>query len=1170
VSPEARPPVVLGPFALQARIGHGGMGEVWSGVHLAQGVPVAVKVMTAERARDPRYRTFFRREVQAVAGLDHPGIVMVFDHGEVGAEAEAASQGRLPAGSPYLAMERAGRGTLRDVRSIGWNRLKPMLLALLDALAHAHARRVVHRDLKPSNVLLFELGAAAARGPDPASPAAKLADFGVAYTADHDGHSGEGELVSGTPHYMAPEQIVGAWRDYGPWTDLYALGCVAYEMISGAPPFGAGDVLSAKLHAEAPSLQPRMPVPPLAEGWIGRLLQLDPVQRFRTAADAARSLRLLPDVDDDAGGELQLLEHRTDPDVDGRGPVPLDEAPTSHFLRYGLSGSRAAGARPDLAARGAPPLPSHWEREQWQGGSRRLLGVGLGLYGLRSIPLVGRRPERDALWRTLVEVREAGRARLVLLQGSAGCGKTRLAEWIAERAHEVGGAVALKAVHGPLPSPGDGLARMIAHLLGCAGLSRSETQQRLERLLRAQGIRDPGEWHGLTELVAPDEASQATSLSPVERHGLVRRALGRIARERPVVVLLDDVQWGSEALDFCADLLANDAREPLPALLLLTARDEALAERAMETAQLAELTRRPGTTRLTISPLPPPDHSALVHQLLGLEGELAAQVEERTAGVPLFAVQLVGDWVQRGVLEPASSGFRLRAGEHAVLPDDLHQVWLARLRLLLDAQAKDAGPALELAAALGPVVDPEEWERACLEAGLRIPIGLDEALISRRLALPADPGWSFVHGMLRESLVRLSREQGRWAALSRACARMLSYGTGRRGVAERLGRHLLQAGEPASALEPLLRGARERRETSDYRVAQGLLAEREAALESLGLPVTDRHWGEGWVLRARVLLHQGRLGDATREAQRAAQGAGPGWEGIEAEALRLLGDVARRRGDLAGAQQLYARCVALLPRLDNPHGVAASLWGLGDVARQQGRLQEAAAQFDASRSLYERIGDRHGLADHRIGLADVAWQRGELRLAGDQYAVALGLFQRLGNRYGAARCLNGLGEVARQEGQLSRAEDHYRRSQQILETILSAEAVFPRVNLGLTALAAGRYDDARAGLEPSLRDLEALGWQGASACAGVALAACAGQRGDWSAWDRLAGSFGTLRQQGLVEPDAAWCAELAGDLALQRGERGRAQQAYALALEQWRLSGNEERASRVSAALGRL
>src|SRR5215467_163359 len=103
-----RPVVIrLGPFELHAVIGRGGMAEVWRGIHVGQQVPVAIKVITARRAREAQFLAAFRNEVCAVARLHHPAIVLVLDHGEAPPEAEAESEGRILAGSPYLAMELA-------------------------------------------------------------------------------------------------------------------------------------------------------------------------------------------------------------------------------------------------------------------------------------------------------------------------------------------------------------------------------------------------------------------------------------------------------------------------------------------------------------------------------------------------------------------------------------------------------------------------------------------------------------------------------------------------------------------------------------------------------------------------------------------------------------------------------------------------------------------------------------------------------------------------------------------------------------------------------------------------------------------------------------------------------------------------------------------------------
>src|SRR5262249_20977335 len=132
----------------------------------------------------------------------------------------------------------------------------------------------------------------------------------------------------------------------------------------------------------------------------------------------------------------------------------------------------------------------------------------------------------------------------------------------------------------------------------------------------------------------------------------------------------------------------------------------------------------------------------------------------------------------------------------------------------------------------------------------------------------------------RESLERLAREAGRGLAHHHACAAYLARREqrGERGVAERLGRHLHQAGELEAALSPLLRGARERREQSDYRAALGLLTQRDEILDTLGAATGDPRRAEGWVLRFRILLHQGALVDVFRWAERAeAAAAGRGW-----------------------------------------------------------------------------------------------------------------------------------------------------------------------------------------------------------------------------------------------------------------------------------------------------
>jgi eukaryotic-like serine/threonine-protein kinase len=1160
VPPRSGPPIPLGPFRLDRCVGRGGMAEVWSGVHAVQGVPVAVKVMTGERAREPAFRAAFRNEVQAVASLDHPGIVIVFDHGEVSREAEEVSRGLLSAGSPTLAMELADGGTLGSLLAggIAWRELRQVLLDLLDGLAHAHARGVVHRDLKPNNVLAFRDG----DGP----PRLKLADFGLAQAVELQTRQDSTEIICGTPSYMAPEQLRGHWRDYGAWTDLYGLGCLAWTLATGKPPFGhAGliETIRLQMEEEPPAFVPHTPVPRGFEGWLRRLLQKEPGHRFVRAADAAWALLDL----ESPPGERAAAAGSLEPDEPTTQSISMAGLwPSQRRQDSAAAGAPASPAAEEPLPRRSPPLPSTWRHIASGRPSIKLIGAGLGLHGLRSIPVLGRRAERDLLWRELSLVHTERRARLALLHGGAGSGKTHLAEWIVERAHEVGGAITLRAYHGPTPGAADGLPRMLARHLRCIGLTRQETLERTKVLLRPRKVTDPDQWTGLTDLMVPGHSRQTAP----ERFVLLERHFQRLVRQRPVLVLLDDVQWGAESIAFARYLMDRREEEPLPVLLLLTARDDALAERPAEAEALRELLALPGATAVEVPPLPPEDRAGLTREILGLADDLAAAVDARTGGNPLFAVQLVGDWVQRGVIEVGETGFALRPGAQAQIPDDLHAVWSGRVSRLLEGQPAASRQALEIAATLSLFVDRREWEAACKAAAISCPPELLENLVASRLALRTQDGWSFVHAMLRESVERMSREGGRFAAHNRACAAMLAEraAAGERGVAERLGRHLLLAGERAAALAPLLAGAREHRGTSDYPAAQALIAEREEALRDLGIPEDDPRWGEGWVVRARIQLHQGQLEEVFRWAERAESGGSASWAPIRSEALRLLGDAARRRGDLDRAAALYVRCIDLP---DNLHGAAASYWGLGDVARQRGRLEEARTYFDRSLTLYWEIGDEHGVADHGIGAADLARQRSQLAVAEDHYRQTRDRFEALGNRYGVARSLNGLGDVLRLRGNYTGAAELYGRSLTILEGLRSADGVFPRINLALTAIAEQRFSAAEGTLHEARELLERHGWGGLLSCVHVALLACTAQARDWPDWDdHLARGAAALRESGLFDPDVAWCAELAGRLTEWSGQAARAREVYELALAQWRGLEDTQGVARIERALSGL
>ncbi len=1158
--------VRLGPFLVTEPLGKGGMARVWRGRHEKQGVEVAIKVMDARVSRSAKWRDSFRDEIRAVAGLQHPGIILVFDHGLVDGATSGAANGQLPARAPWLAMELAQRGSLDRLDEVlSWPELKSLLLSLLDALAHAHARGVVHRDLKPANVLL---GSASDH-----RPGIKLTDFGLAHAMDR---FQERSGVSGTPRYMAPEQFRSEWRDYGPWTDLYALGCVAWELSTGRPPMWGKDMTQlgmAHLYFEPPEFVPRRPVAGGFEGWLLRLLEKDPRHRFQRAADAAWALASLLDPVQD---ELGVVPES--PTVISNPTLTLDDTFFSELNSRASTVRDQMAPLPALADEGSgrsaqpmpatvPPTPTTWRRPTPRPPSIQLIGAGLGLYGLRAIPLVDRDQERGAIWAGLREARLAKGLRVLALRGAAGNGKSRLVQWMSERAHELGAATVLKAVHSPRAGAVDGLARMVARELRCIGLSRAQVEERLMEGKAAEGFAEDSEVRAVVELIepAPDdfEGKVVRFGTTAERYVIVQRLLARRAAKRPVLVWLDDVQWGLDALNFVRHL--QDAADTGPVLLLLTVQEEALAERDLERAVLDEVLAHASAAPVPIGPLGPDDRSELVRELLGLSGSLATRVEQRSAGNPLFAVQLVGDWVTRELLVPGESGFELRPGAETALPDDLHQVWSQRIDRLFGGQDSEGRVALELAAALGQDVDQVEWEQACARAGITIPDDLVERLANRRLAADGEGGWSFAHGMIRESLERDARARGRWERLNGAAADLLAE---QEHGGARLGRHLLLAGRPQDAVGPLLDGARELVEAREYDAAAALLDERAQAMKTAGVPRSDARHGEGWLVRARLLDAMGRTEACEGEARRAEKAARRhGWERVRPRALERLAQVERARGSLRNATQLFQDAVAAWVELGAPSDEARARRGLCWVHILAGELPAAKREVTAARAIWEASGDDANMAHAWRSLGDIARLELDWDTSADCFQKAMAAFARQGDRARYAANLHGLAEIQRLRGELDEAEKGYRRCIEI-HALTGDNDDMPNFNLGLCLMAKEQWARAREAFERVGARWEKQGKHGYVGLVRVVSVPTAAALSDWADYDRLfSEATASLGSSGMVDIDVAQAMELAGQLAHDRGQPERARKAWEVALDQWEQLGEEASVERLEAKL---
>jgi serine/threonine protein kinase/predicted ATPase len=1199
--------VNIGPYRLRRAIASSPVSEVWAASHGPSQRAVAVKVLKPEAARDRRELKAFRTELRNTAALSNPNIVHPYETGHVDDVAARASGGRIAEGAPFLVMELCSGGSLDEIkRPFSWRELKQVLVALLDALAHMHARNVLHRALRPAAVLL--------NGEGDERTGVKLAGFGLAHHIDGMVLKSQWDGLGSALYYMAPEQIRREWRDLGPWTDLYSLGLLAWRLASNRHPWRGekkDDVAAAQLEAAVPRLKARGPVPDGFERWIERLTRKDPSRRFQRAADAAWALIRLGDVRHDIRPEapdalvvaLEIEETTLAPKKSGQFNLKelhaqLEDPPTQVTFKTEPELTQAeltvfqGTLSPDV-----PPVPRSWQEKveyRW----RAPIGTGIGLFDHRPVPLVDRHTERTRIWTAFREVVTQRSARMMVVDGRAGIGKSRLARWLCQRAHELGAATVLKATHSRTEAPGTSVRRMFSTLLRLGKLDRDGVRERVKRFLFQRGVRQIDEVEALTELVFPSNTSDPSTRRVAgveERHAVVRRFFRLLTLERPLIVWLEDAHWGNDALGLTYSVLENQRYSPMPVFFVLTVRDETLAERPIERSLIEELRKMNGASTLSLGPLDAVDQHELVQSMLGLQESLAARVVERTGGNPLLAMEIIGDWIQRDAIEPTPEGYALAPGEDLVLPDDLHAVWMRRVERVLRGLHEDAASYLEAAAVLGLEVDEEEWRevtdhpegfhfpRYLRKGGMayypgraRIRAKLADRLLDYRLAEETDTGWAFAHGMIRESLLRWAREHDRWTQHHEAAAAMLRvrWDAGQRDVAERLGQHLVAAGHLEAAIEPLMAGVEERKRFLGVRPALALLATCEQTMEGLALPASDPRWGRLWVTRGNLAFMRGDYDEAERWArQTALSGTDNAWEAwgtVLQEALFLQARIALRRAEIHGAEQLFSQLKASAANGSNPRLFAMAMHGLGSVARSRGQFEAALMYLGEARRSFEEADDPVGVADCWKEMAHLDLRAGEVEAASQLLKRAIDVYERNGDRHKLASCLNGLAEVARMRGDMGEAESGYRHALQIFESVGSAQAVVARLNLALLHLRRGVWEGADRDARRAKEALEAEGRRRLLGSALVVLMAAAAGLKRFEDFDAyLAEALEVLRETGFCEADAAWAVHKSADICLQHDEADRARAAYQFAWFQYRGLGDEEGMARIESLVGR-
>jgi serine/threonine protein kinase/tetratricopeptide (TPR) repeat protein len=947
-------------YEVVRELGRGGMGVVYLCKDAVTGDRVALKRLRPPEkgaSRPPEESWWFHQEARAVSLLEHPSIVRARDFGQ------------LADGSPFFVMDLLPGRSVHEwmhTMQLAWNVTWSMVDQVLSALAHAHARGVIHGDLKPSNIML-DLASGSL------GPRAFVLDLGLAWLREYrhdsrlDGASAPEVAVhsgAGTVGWVAPEQIRRQVALVGPATDLYALGCVVYRLLTGREVFEGStqDVLRA--HKRTPIVLPRLPdgVPPQAGKFVLRLLEKKPWNRFEFAADARRVWNQFKPVN----------------------------AATLEDLVQGLPNSRAAATY----ARSLAP----------------------GILSLRSPALVARQQERRELLDAVHAVATGTRSQeLLVLLGDAGVGKSRLAEWLCSEVHEHGIMLPLRARYGRTPSPLDGITGSInAHF----GLTRADRPTVEHALIARWDVASDDEealaWVAATaEWLRPTPPGASVPLGPTGkrfvldrpelRFLVIKRVLERLARDRPVLLWLDDVHFASPNTFDVLARLKTDAPN-LRLLIVATARSETLAI-DLDAALRVESVRTAWQGRvLEIKPLSTDETETLLRSALPLADSAVRRVVEQSRGNPLFALQLLYAWAGGGYLTLEGDKYRVPDQALRGRPITTAELWDERVRAIPTELRLSAYAA----AALGADVRGDVLKMLCASLGMDSREALAALTRAQILIAAGSDQYNWPHALLHEHLLERLQERNDAPAVYRLAANALSRhpAVGSRRIMRHRVANLLKAGDDDTAAKLIfdfIRASwRRGRDTAatlrDLEMFQGRLQGANAAEAAL------------W--RAESLRYMGRLDEAQAEAETARKVFEDNGDlGSEAAALRLLGHIASDLGHPARGRGLVVQALDRYGRLGEAAGRAQAEvvlgeidYLLGDHARARGTLNKAVERCT-------RAGDALGRAQCLTLLAVIEEAAGAFERGKDLLGQARGEFDRIGYRLGVAQSDVALGHA---------------------------------------------------------------------------------------------------------------------------------------------------------------
>ena len=1135
-------------YEILERLGSGGFGEVFLARDRKLGRRVALKILpgsfqppalTDEGATLPTQgsdrRERFFREAHAAAALDDPHIITVYEVGDF-------------VGGCFIAMEYVDGVTMKKLLEAGLPSFQEVCDIGVDvcaALAAAHKNGIIHRDIKGENIMRTTDGRV------------KVLDFGLARDTTAATITRSGDIM-GTPAYMPPEQALGEKVDAR--SDIYSLGVVLYELLTGQLPFGGTNpvaVLYALVNEEPPRPREiRLAIPEQLEKIVLKAMMKEPDRRYATASDLASDL---------VAFSAYLARWRDEPEN-----VPV------------------------LLA----------TEEVYEARRRRF-----------EPEMVGREEEMERVAALLDEAFE-GRGRTVMVAGEAGIGKSRLTSEIQQRAR-MRRAVNLvgRCLYGTGAFPYQPLVEATRRHLASQGVEGSAA---LNAFVKAEMPELAGQLRALTAFLRFSDEPLEESARREQLWEAYRSFLLLLARRRPVTFLLEDLHWADEpTLALAFYLMSRLTQSRI--LFLGTYRPEEQkdggpVEKIAEASQT--FSREEWFHTLRLERLDPAAVSHAVRSLFGeqgLGGPIESALAHETGGNPFMLLETLKFLANEGKLVEEDGRWRLAGTwDPSAVPERVLDLVMRRVERL-DLNERDL---LELAAVQG-----EHFESDVLSEGLgmnriRLLKTLQHLEKNHQLIRPTEKGYAFDHATIRRALyesisAELRREYHLTVARVLAARRRIEA-----GGAAAIAHHFLEGGDEAAAVPHLIAAGRDANRVFANAEARAFLLRAlaildagaaaagadpvDAGLECLALLgdvelLTSRHdealsyygrmrtiahgaerpQAEGYAAIGTGLVRYNRAEFAAALASfeeaaerfRAAddrQGAARALDKIgnvhtkqgrthealrlheqaleirravgdrvgEAESLNNIAIVYRNWGRLDDALAAQERALAIKREMGERRGVATSLINMGNVLFLLRRRAEALERYTEALRICSEIGDRRLMAYPLSSMGNTFFENDDYDAALEHYRLALGIYEEIGDRWGAGRALNNLAVIELRRASFAEARESLARSLALKRMVDDARSrADTLINLGEVHRRLGHLQEAAEAFAEAARTAEESDDAALRARARLGMAAIAFERGEADAEPLLRDARERAAASGIAEAEVSAGALLARILA---------------------------------------